>query len=486
MPSLASLSEAKRLLLQKYARGEFARELTIDSITKRPQETLAPLAASQEEVIIREKLVPEIPPLYNESVTIYRFGSLDVSLLERSFTDVIRRHEIWRTTYATLNGSMVQVVRPAPDHIHLPLIDLRPIPKEERQAEAVRILSPAACQPFDMQEGPLLRAYLIRFDDEEFRLYLIVHQSVLDGVSVYQVLLSELTILYEAYAAGQASPLPELPIQFGDYAVWQRRYLRDEILEEHLSYWQKQLAGDIPVLAWPQERPRPAQQTFRGSIHPFVFPDSLAKSAKTLGLQTGSTLFAVLLGAFTVLLHSYTHQEEFVIGTVSPVGRKRSEVQRLMGYFLNPVPLRCRLLSTVTFQELLNHVQDVVTGALSHDEIPFEHIVKHQQPRRDPSRNPFFTVAASLEPTLSNVGPQWSLTPMDIESGGARWDLYFVWDDRPGGMIGRVQYNPDLFQREEITAMILDFRRILEKLIENPRQRISELCRESVSVSTKC
>jgi non-ribosomal peptide synthetase component F len=154
-----------------------------------------------------------------------------------------------------------------------------------------------------------------------------------------------------------------------------------------------------------------------------------------------------------------------------------------MGYFLNPVPLRFRLAPALTFQELLSHVQDIVSGALSHDEIPFEYLVKQLQPAPDPSRNPFFTVAASLEPPLSDVGPQWSLTPMDVESGGARWDLYFVWDDRPGGLIGRVQYNPDIFSKEVIVAFIEHFRGMLEQLIQNPRQRVSDLCRDFASVS---
>jgi|SRR5215467_14358006 len=483
MSSAVPLSDAKRTLLQKYLRGEFARELLTDTISKRPPETLAPLSASQEQVVIREKLVPEIPPLYNESVTIYRFGSLDVNLLERSFTEVLRRHEIWRTTYATVNGSTVQTVHQAPDRVRLPLIDLQAVPKEHRSTEACRILSPAACQPFDMQKGPLWRASLVKFDEEEFRLYLIVHQSILDGVSVYKVLLSELATLYDAFGSGNSSPLPDPTIQFGDYAFWQRRHLQGDVQQEQLAYWQKQLAGEIPALAWPRGKARPPRQTFRGSIQPFDFPHVLSKSVRALALQAGSTLFAVLLTTFAVVLHAYTRQEEIVIGTVSPVGRKRSEVQNLIGYFLNPVPLRIRLAPDLTFPELLHHVQGVLSGALSHDEIPFEYLVKQLHPATDASRNPFFTVAASLEPPLAKEGPQWSLTPMDIESGGARWDLYLVWDDRPAGILGRVQYNPDLFGSGDIAALVRDVQHVLEELIQNPRQRISDLSRDLAPVS---
>ena len=470
-----SLSETKRRLLDRYLRqGPAQQPGCASAITPRPLAEPTPLSLSQEQIFLREELVPEIPPLYNESVTVYRFGSMDVDLLERSFTEVIRRHEIWRTTYHTVNGATLQTVNPAPKHIRLPFIDLRAVPEKERLAETIRLLSEDARRKFDMQQGPLIYASLVRFSEQESRLYLIVHQSILDGVSVYQVLLDELSTLYSAYSRGETPTLPEPAIQFGDYAAWQRRTLQGEVLEKQLDYWREQLAGELPVLAWPASR-RPSRQSFRGSIEPFTLPKTLSSAMKILAQRAGSTLFVGLLSSFVLLLHLYTKQDDLIVGTVSPAGRKRSEAQRLIGYFLNPVPLRFRLRGLNSFLDLVAHVQAVLGGAITHDDIPFEHLVKQLQPKPDPSRNPFFTVAASLEPPLAGVGPQWNLTPMDLESGGARWDLYFVWDDRPKEMIGRVQYNPDLFAREEIHSMLRDFRQVLEKVLDDPGQRIFDV-----------
>ena len=462
MPNVQSLSETKRKLLDRYLREAPSQHTGYSSaIPPRPLGTTVPLALSQEQIVLREELVPQIPPLYNESVTVYRFGSLDVDLLERSFAEVIRRHEIWRTTYHTVNGARFQVVHPAPKHVHLPFIDQRLIPEKERLAETLRLLSEDARRKFDMQQGPLISASLVRFSEQEFRLYMIVHQSILDGVSVYQVLLDELSTLYSAYSTGERPTLPEPPIQFGDYAEWQRRNLQGEILGKQLEYWREQLAGELPVLAWPTSR-RPPQQSFRGSIEPFAFPKTLSNAMRSLAQRAGSTLFVGLLSAFVLLLHRYTKQDDLIIGAVSAAGRQRSEVLRLIGSFF----------------DLLGHVQSVLGGAITHDDIPLESLVKHLQPKRDPSRSPFFTVAASLEPPLADVGPQWSLTPMDLESGGARWDLYFVWDDRPSQMIGRVQYNPDLFEREEILSMLRDFRQLVEKVLQDPGQSIFDVTLE--------
>lgn len=469
-------SESKRRLLEKYLREGTAQSFRgASAIGPRPDGEPAPLSLSQEQVLLREALVPRIPALYNESVTIHRFGRLDLDALERSLTEVIRRHEIWRTTYVDSSSGKFQVVRPAPEHMRLPLLDQRALPADRRAADTAHLLSGDARNKLDMERGPLVSAHLARFDEEEFRLYLIVHQSVLDGVSVYQVLLTELAALYNAYSQSKPSPLSELPVQFGDYAYWQRNQLGGEALARQMEYWREQLCGELPVLRWPTRRPRPSQQSFRGAIEPFAFSKSLTESLKALAQRAGSTLFVSLLSAFGVLLHAYTRQSELMIGTVSPAGRKRSEVQKLMGYFLNPVPLRFRLDSVSTFLDLFIHVQNVLGGAISHDDIPFEHLVKELRLNTDASRNPCFTVAASLEPPLANVGPEWNLTPMDVNSGGARWDLYFVWDDRPSGMIGRVQYNPDLFEPEEVTSMIADFRYMLQTMIEDPTQKIRNL-----------
>ncbi len=478
MSATTTLSDAKRKLLEKLSKGIGSQSrVQAEQIAKRPSGVPTSLASSQEQVLNREDSVPQIPPLYNESVTIYRYGPLDIVALEKSFTEVIRRHEIWRSTYDFVDGARAHIVHPAPERIPLPLVDLRSLPKAERLAEMTRRVTEMARQPFDMKQGPLVRAILVRLEELEHRLCLIVHQSILDGISVYHVLLSELASLYEAFAAQKPSPLPELPIQFGDYAYWQRDWLATGVLEQQAAFWKKALREQVPPLAWPNRNPRPPMQSFRGAIEPFNCSEEFTRPVRSLSQQMGSTLFVTLLTAFLVLLHGYTRQTHITIGTVSPAGRKRSETQKLMGYFLNPVPLRLYLTGEETFFSLVQRTQEVISAAIGHDDIPFEFIVRELQPEPDPSRNPFFTVAASLEPPLADVGPQWSLTPMDVECGGARWDVYFVWDDRPTGMIGRVQYNPDLFERSEIVSMVRDFMGLLERIIRDTNQKISEYVR---------
>lgn len=474
MPDDLYLSEARRSLLGKYLRGRDLKPEGADTISKRPAQGPAPASFSQEQVWRRHREFPHIP-IYNESITVYRRGPTDVEALERAFTGIIRRHEIWRTSFDLVDGQIVQIVHTPPDLVKLPVVDLRHLPEDEREAEAVRLVKLDAQRPFDLARVPLMRPTLARLRDAEYRLCLVMHQIILDGVSAYNVLMTELAALYAAFAAGKPSPLAPLPVQCADYAWWQRQWLKGETLERQVSYWRKQLQGPLPVLRWPAERPRPAAQSFRGAIQPFTLPKSLSEPLKQLGQREGVTLFATLLAAFATLLHRYTAQTDIIIGTVAPSGRKRSEAQQLLGYFLNPVPLRLNLSENPSFRDLLKQARLVAAEAISNDDVPFEHLVRELRPAPDPSRNPFFTVAMSQEPPMPDLGPAWDLTPMDANSGGARWDLYLVLDDRPWGMLGRVQYNPDLFDQEAILRTLADYQSLLESLIENAGRRLSDL-----------
>jgi hypothetical protein len=475
MSETSTLSDTKRLLLERYLRGELAQSRRdLDAITPRPSGKPAPLSLTQEQVWLRAQATTGMPPLYNESITIHYVGSLDVAALERSVTEIVRRHEIWRTTFDSVGGQPVQIIQPA-STITLPVMDLRTLPESEREAEALRLATSEARRPFDLKHGPLVRATLLRMSDSYYRLYMIVHQIILDGVSVYHVLLPELARLYEAFSAGEPSPLPELPIQYADYAYWQRHWLRGEELAKQVTYWQKQLAGDLPVLEWPAGRPRPAAQTFRGAIQPFALSRHLTEALRDLSQREGATLFVTLLAGFIALLHRYTKQSEIVVGTAAPAGRKRTEVQGLLGYFLNPVALRIDLSNNPTILELIQQAREVASGALSHDDVPLEYLAHEMKLRRDPSRHPFFTVAISLEPPMPALDSRWNLTPMDVESGGGRWDLYIVLDDRRDGMIGRVQYNPDVFNAKTIISTLDDFQFLLEHIAANPQQHLSDL-----------
>lgn len=474
--ALGTLSEAKRKLLDSYVHGNRTPTfLGPSAITPTRFDGPAPLSLSQEQLLLRERSAPDIPPLYNECITLRMSGPLDVRVLERSLTEIIRRHEIWRTTFEAQNGRMVQIVHPTPTELRLPVIDLRGLRAARQEMEVQHAIGEVVRQRFDLTNGPLLRARLVTLGSSEHRLYLVAHLSIVDGVSVYQVFPYELANLYRSFTSGRPSPLPSPSIQFGDYASWQRQWLEGEELDKQTAYWRKQLAGEIPGLRWPRERCRLRKQTFRGAIRPFILSQPLGKAVKELSHREAITLFMTLLAAFVALLYCYTQQEEIVVGTLSPAGRKRSEVAKLLGYFLNPVALRFDLTSNPTFRELLRQTQRLTLEAISNDDVPIESLGQELRPKHDLSCNPFFNVAISLQPPMPTLDLEWTVTSMDIEGSGSPWDLYIAFIDRPEQMMGRVQYNPDLFESGTIYRMLQHYQRLLESVCASPVKRLSEL-----------
>jgi len=474
MPVAADSFEAKRKLLEKYLRGELPQiSSQPERITQRPSEERVPLSLAQEQLWIRAQSTNRL--LYNESITIRIQGPLEAAILQSSITEIVRRHEIWRTTLQVIAGQPAQMIHPAPSALPLPVVDLREMSPPEQEAALAQLTQQQARAPFDLQQGPLLRTMLVKISASEHRLYLFAHLSIVDGVSVYQVFPSELKTLYQAFSAGGPSPLPKLPIQYGDFAYWQRQRFEREERDRGLAYWRGQLAGDIRVLRWPNDRPRPARQTFRGKIRPFSLQESLTGALKGASYKQGVTLFMLLLAGLTALLYRYTGQDDFILGTLSPAGRKRSEVQKMLGHFLNPVPLRFKLSPSLTFRDLLRQAQSVLTGAISHDELPLDLLARELQLQSDPSRNPFFTIAISLQPPMPDLGPGWSVTSMDAESGGAMWDLYIAFIDGNKSLMGRAQYNPDLFEPATITRTLQDLQVVLSAATANPEQRLSNL-----------
>ncbi|HTW57394.1 MAG TPA: condensation domain-containing protein [Terriglobales bacterium] len=456
------LSEAKRKLLELQTR-QTGSASAISEIKRHPRAIPAPLSLAQEQVWRLDQSAGKLAPLHNESITIHRRGPCDPALLERSLSEIVRRHEIWRTTFETMAGQPVQIVHPAAP-FPLALSDLRALPKIAREARALELATHDAALPFDLQQGPLVRARLVTLDDAEHRLYVTAHQSIVDGITVFDIFPTELTTLYESFAAGTPSRLPEMEMQYADFASWQRRSLGGEKTESQLAYWQRQLGGELPVLQWPNNGLRPRQQTYRGAMHSFMLPGELAQSLKDLGRREGVTLFMILLAALVTLLQRYTGQDEIVVGTLAPCGRKQTEFQRSLGYFLNPVVLRADLRGKPDFSALLRQMREVTLGAISNDDVTLDMIAERLHLKPDPSRHPFFTVALSVAPDVPQLPAGWSMTYMDVESGGARWDLYLEMSDRVEGLLGRAQYNPDLFTGDDIAQTLEDFRRLLEQV----------------------
>ena len=476
IPELNNLSEAKRELLERYVRGDIAHVLGDSDrarpIAKRDSDGPAPLSFAQQQVWVHSQISPDLP-IYNEPFTVRRTGALDVAALERVLTEIIRRHEAWRTVFPEVNGQPVQVVQAASNSFHLPQFDLRMLGIAEREAEALRLAAQDAQRPFDLAKGPLLRAKLVRLANEEYRLYLTLHQIILDGVTAYNVLLPELVALYEAFSKGKPSPLPELAFQHADYASWQRQWLTEEKLAEQLGYWREQLAGELPVLELPTDRPRPATQTFRGAMYPLQVPKALVERVRSFAQREGATLFMGMLAGFYAVLHRYTGQDDILIGSLT-ASRRGEGVEKLLGYFVNPVVLRAHFDGDPSFRELLGRVRQTVLDALAHDDVPFEYLVETLHPQRDLSRNPLFQIMLSLEPPMPPLNG-WSMTQFDVGSGASKFDLYLDLDDRDEGIIGPVTYNPDLFERETIGRMVEHWQRLLEAAVADPTCRISQL-----------
>jgi hypothetical protein len=467
------LSDARRILLDKYLRGDFALGILPRRKRDHKEGTLPSL--SQEQIWLHSRESTAVPQMYTESITLYHTGPLDVGVLQQSLREILRRHELWRSTFELRQGELCQMVRDETD-FPVAVVNLSDWPAIDREQEATRIGSAQAQQPFDLQMGPLVRATAVWFSDHQQRLYIDMHQIVTDGISVFHILPMELTTLYDSFSAAKASPLPELSCQFADYAAWQREWLQGEAMETQIDYWRDRVGIDDSLLRWPTGV-RPSMETHRARILPFNCSRGLLDSLQQMGKRTGTSLFAGLVAVFTALLHSHSQQQEIVVGTLAPCGRHRTEFQKLLGYFMNPVPLHVRVSGNDTFGAFVHQVQHTISGAISHADVPFEQVVKALGVHPSPAHRPAFRVAISLAPSVTLLPRGWDMTPMDVESGAGRWDLYIEMSERPDNLLGRAQYNPDLFEQKSVAALLDDFRKLAKAAGTTPDQRVSDLLR---------
>ncbi len=465
-------SDTKRKLLQKYLRGELGFQHAAQEIPRRQPGEIVPLSYAQEQVWLHAQLAPEIP-LYNEPVTIHYSGPLNVSALEQSFNEILRRHEAWRTCFNVVDGQPVQQVTKNLS-ISLPVIDLRSLPREQRDPTAIALATADARVPLDLEQVPLFRARLIRLDEEEHRLYLTLSHIIFDGVAIYRVFLPELAILYKAYAAGATSPLSELNIQYPDFACWQRRNVTREVLAKDLEYWRAKLNGPLPESYLPTDRQHGRSQSFRGSMYPFSLSPILTTRLREFCHTEGVSLFHALLASFASLLYRYSGEECIPIGSVT-AGRNTPETLPLLGYFLNTVVLPADLSGNPNLRTLVRRARDLTIETLDHDSVPFEHLVRELRVQRDPGRNPLFQALFSLEPPLPEIDPAWRLTQMDVDTGASKYDLSLELDERSEEVLARFHYNTDLFDAATIVRMAAQWKRLLEGTVADPDQRISEL-----------
>ena len=464
-PTLGRLGE----IVETAMKAEHPPELM--SLEHTPGEWEPPLSFAQQRLWLLDQLEPG-NPFYNIPLAIRLRGSLDHQVLQKTFSEIIRRHEVLRTNFVMVDGPPRQLIAP-PEPFTIQLCDLNYVAETEREAHALRMASELARVPFNLVSDPLVRAHLLILDRDDYLLLLTMHHIVSDGWSM-SVLLREVTTLYKSYSKGQESTLPELPIQYSDFASWQRKWLQGEVLERQLSYWKRQLADPLPVLDLLTDHPRPSVQTFNGALEPFTLSAQDTELLKAVSQQQTATLFMTLLAAFQVLLSRYTAQDDIIVGT--PVAnRTRVETESLIGFFVNTLVLRTDLSGEPTFKEVIRRVREICLGAYAHQDIPFEKLVEELQPERDTSRSVFFQVMFAMQnvPPVEMTLPELTWSNVSIDSETAKFDLLLSMRETADGLVGTLQYNTDLFEASTVKRMLDHFQTLLLGLGSSPDELVS-------------
>ncbi len=431
------------------------------------------LSFAQQRLWFLQRLEPE-SPFYNIAVEVRLAGALDIQVLGRALTEVTRRHETLRTTFIELGGEpWVSISAPGP--LLLPLVDLSGLPAAEASQLAGDLILAEARRTFDLDAGPLLRVLLLRLDRREHKAVLTLHHAIADGWSL-GVLVREVWTLYGAFLRGGRSPLLDLPFQYSDYAAWQRGWLQGAVLEKELAHWRAKLAGADPVLELPFDHPRPAMRSDRGATRLLVLPAELAQSVGRLSRREGVSLFMTLLAAFLALLGRYTGKQDLVIGY--PVAnRDRSDIEGLIGFFLNTLVLRVDLSGNPSARVLLGRVRDEVLEAQSHGQLPFETLVEELRPERSLSYNPLFQVLFVLQNTPASEleVPGLTVEPAILDLATAQFDLSCRFEKSGDTLLGRLEYSCDLFDSATIERLAGHFVGLLAGVVANPGKRLSEL-----------
>ncbi|HLC40230.1 MAG TPA: condensation domain-containing protein, partial [Methylomirabilota bacterium] len=461
----------KRWALFKALRREEGLDTPLEPIPKRRSTDPAPLSFAQQRLWFFDQLMPG-NIVYNIPMALRILGPLNVTALQRSLGEIMNRHEALRTRFMSVEGRPIQVVSPA-EAFTLPVIDLCHLADSERGVQEQRLAEEEAQRPFDLTRDPALRAKLLRLGEEHSVLLYSMHHIACDGWSM-GVFTRELTELYDAFSRGRPPLLPELPIQYADFAVWQREWLTGEPLERQLEYWKRQLNGLAP-LQLPEDRPRPAVLSFRGGRESLSLSPSLAKALRALSEREGVTLFMTLCAAFQTLLSRYTGQTDIAVG--SPIAnRNRTEIEGLIGFFVNTLVLRADLSGDPTFRELLGRVREVCLGAYTQQDLPFEKLVEELAPERTLSHTPLLQTMFVLQnvPKRAVELPGLQLTLSGVKTGTARFDLTAELIEEGEGLSCVFEYSTDLFDAPRIGRMLEHFHTLLKSIVTDPEERLSK------------
>ncbi|NJN10936.1 MAG: amino acid adenylation domain-containing protein, partial [Richelia sp. RM1_1_1] len=450
--------------------------LPLISLTQQDKNTNTsyyPLSFAQQGLWFIHQLSPDTPT-YNIPIVINLKGSVNQAILQECLNEIVRRHEVLRTSFTLRDGQPVQVINQAVP-LTLAAEDLRSLPESERNSVAHRLTTELAQQPFDLSSKSLIRAKFLQISDKNYHLIVVLHHIIADGWSI-SIFIKELVGLYDAYSQNEVPQLPKLPIQYRDFLNWQQKSIDGERSQPLLTYWKQKLQGELSVLNLPTDRPRPPVQTFKGAKAQLVLPQTLRKELKDLSRQQGVTLFMTLLTAFKILLYRYTGQTDIIVG--SPIAsRSRAEIEQLIGFFVNVLVLRTELSEELSFQELLARVKSTALEAYVHQDLPFEKLVEELQPNRDLSYNPLFQVMFVLQNVpIPNLDlPDISVSYEEGHNGTSKFDLTLFMEDSKEGLVASCEYNTDLFNANTINQMLGHFQTLLSSIVSDPQQCISEL-----------
>jgi amino acid adenylation domain-containing protein len=468
LPSVSALAaELEKISSNGHKRFE------LPPIDLRDREQPLPLSFAQQRLWFLDQLNPG-SSAYNVPLAVRLNGRLDIDALERSVSAIVSRHESLRTTFVEIERKPVQLISD-PKAIRIAVDDLSDLPDGEREREAEQRINAAAVRPFDLRRGPLLRFNLLRLADDEHVLLATLHHIVGDAWSL-SVLIDEFVAHYTAYCKGNDLHLPPLPVQYADYAAWQREWLQGEVLEQQLAYWRGHLSGELPLLELPADHSRPSFQTHRGAACPFAFNVETSRRLHELSRRESATLFMTLVTALNLLLARYTGQEDIIIGT--PIaGRNRLETERLIGFFVNTLLLRTNVSGDPTFRELLKQVRELTLSAYAHQDLPFEKLVDELQPERDLGRLPLFQVVFALQhvPSEDLELPGLKLSRFEVKDVTAKFDLMIVMESSGAQLSGSIEYNRDLFEPATIEKMTRHFENLLDSIVNDPDARLSQL-----------
>jgi amino acid adenylation domain-containing protein len=469
----SGLSAEQQALLQQRLRGAARSVHAPPRLRPREQPGPAPLSFAQQRLWFLDQLQPH-SPLYNLPTAVRLRGPLERTALERAIQKIVARHESLRTRFVAEDGNPVQVVTA---HVPIPLrlANLARHPAPEREAKLTQLLAEAARHPFDLSRHPLMSVLLVELDETDHVLLVNMHHIVSDAWSV-GVFFRELKALYEAFRSGREAQLPGLPVQYRDYAIWQREWMQDGTMASQLAYWKSHLEGAPSVLELPSARPRPAVQTFTGDHASRELSPALTAALKRLSQTEGATLFMTLLAAFKLLLHRYTRQTNIVVGT--PIaGRHLLETEGLIGFFVNTLALHTNLSGNPTFKELLARVRQGALDGMSHQDLPFERLVEELQPVRSSSYTPLVQVLFVFQNEAPPVlpGPDLTASPLPLETATSKFDLTVAVEERQGQLLATVEYSTALFDPDAIERLLSHFQTLLESVVANPAQKISQL-----------